>query len=48
MKNKAQFPLYPKHGIHWSNYGGLLAADSVLKKSAALTGKDLGHFLSVK
>jgi len=44
MKNKAQFPLYPKHGIHWSNYGGLLAADSVLKKSAAITGKDFGSF----
>ena len=44
MKNKTPFPLYPPHGIHWSNYGGLLAADSVIRKAEALTGKPFGRF----
>lgn len=45
LKKTASFPLYPQHGIHWSNYGGLLAADSVLKKAESLTGKSFGRFL---
>lgn len=31
-KNKTQYPLYPQHGIHWSTYGTVLAADSLIKK----------------
>lgn len=30
MKNAALYPLYPKTGIHWSKYGELLAADSII------------------
>ncbi|NWJ52622.1 MAG: hypothetical protein HXX14_17325 [Bacteroidetes bacterium] len=30
-KNIAQYPLYPKYGIHWSYYGSCLAADSIEK-----------------
>lgn len=31
MKPTAKFPLYGKAGIHWSKYGELLAADSLIK-----------------
>ncbi len=31
-KLKTEYPLYPKHGIHWSSYGATLAADSIIKK----------------
>ncbi len=31
MKDTAAFPLFPKTGIHWSKYGEVLAADSLLK-----------------
>lgn len=31
LKNTHRFPLYPKTGIHWTTYGAVLAADSLLK-----------------
>lgn len=31
MKNTSPYPLYPKTGIHWSSYGELIAADSLIK-----------------
>ncbi|MCD6019971.1 MAG: hypothetical protein K0S53_3092 [Bacteroidetes bacterium] len=33
MEHKAdsKYPLYPKHGNHWSTYGSWLAADSIIK-----------------
>lgn len=32
LKNKStsKYPLYPQYGIHWSNYGMCLAADSII------------------
>lgn len=30
-KNTSKYPLYPQYGIHWSNYGSCLAADSMIK-----------------
>ncbi len=30
-KFKSPYPLYPRYGIHWSVYGAVLAADSILK-----------------
>lgn len=30
-KKTSHYPLYPKTGIHWSSYGAVLAADSLLK-----------------
>ncbi len=30
-KDTSRYPLYPKTGIHWTSYGALLAADSLLK-----------------
>jgi hypothetical protein len=29
-KNKCAFPLYPRTGTHWSKYGELLVADSII------------------
>jgi hypothetical protein len=31
MKDTSSYPLFPKTGIHWSSYGELLAADSLVK-----------------
>lgn len=30
LKNTAPYPLFPKTGIHWSKYGEVLAADSLI------------------
>lgn len=30
-KNTSKYPLMPKTGIHWSKYGELIAADSIIK-----------------
>lgn len=32
MKGEAEYPLFPKSGIHWSFYGAYRAADSLLRK----------------
>lgn len=44
MKDTSRYCLYPRTGIHWSVYGMVLAADSLIKRSEALTGKDLPPF----
>jgi len=31
-KYKSKYPLYPKNGIHWSNYAVALVIDSIIKK----------------
>lgn len=31
IKHTCQYPLYPKSGIHWSNYGSYIALDSIIK-----------------
>ena len=31
MKDTSTYPLYPKTGIHWSSYGEILVADSLVK-----------------
>jgi hypothetical protein len=43
LKNKNIIPydLYPKTGIHWSNYGALLATDSLKKDIEAKTHSNL-------
>jgi hypothetical protein len=30
LKNKSEYPLYSKYGIHWTYYGACLATDSLL------------------
>ncbi len=40
MKQTAPYPLFPKTGTHWSRYGEILAADSIIKYiNASLNGK---------
>lgn len=41
LKGKTEYPLFPKAGIHWSNYGMYLCADSLIKKAEFDMGKDL-------
>jgi hypothetical protein len=31
QKYKSPYPLYPQFGIHWSNYGSIMAFDSIVK-----------------
>lgn len=44
MKDTSRYCLYPRTGIHWSVYGMALAADSLIRKSEALTGKEIAPF----
>jgi len=40
-KTRSKYPLYPKYGIHWSNYGSVLAADSIINYIQKLRNIDL-------
>ena len=44
MKGKTAAPLFPKTGIHWSQYGATLAADSLVNYSMKLFGKSMNEF----
>jgi len=39
MKESSKYPLFPKGGIHWSTYGEILAADSLIKRINSLTNE---------
>lgn len=41
MKGKTPYPLYAKGGIHWSKYGEILAADSMVHHLEYLSNRDL-------
>jgi hypothetical protein len=41
VKDTSNLMLYPKQGVHWSQYGMYLAVDSLLKFMRAKTGIDL-------
>ncbi len=41
LKKASPYPLFPKQGIHWSQYGMYLAVDSLLKFIEARKGIDL-------
>jgi hypothetical protein len=43
MKGNASAPLFPKTGIHWSQYGATLAADSLVNYCMNLFGKDMNE-----
>ncbi len=43
IKHTQPYTLFPKNGIHWSTFGALIAADSLLKKSAALLGYEISR-----
>lgn len=40
-KNKSQYPLYPKTGIHWSVYGETFAMDSIVRFIEKHKGKSM-------
>ena len=45
QKASSKYPLYPKYGIHWSNYGTFLAADSLIKKIEFLRKIDMPNLI---
>ena len=49
-KYKSKYPLYPKNGIHWSNYAVALVIDSIIKKIETTRKIDLPnlYFNNVK
>lgn len=44
LKPSAEFPLIPKYGAHWSTYGAVFAADSILKTISSLKQKPFVTF----
>ena len=48
QKNKSPYPLYPQYGIHWSNYGSMLAFDSIVKYVEFKTKTDLPELICDK
>lgn len=44
LKPRAQYPLYPQYGIHWSIYGAAIATDSLIKYVEKLRAEDLPEF----
>ena len=45
QKKSLPYVLYPKTGFHWSNYGALLAADSLRKHIEKQTGLNLRNII---
>lgn len=43
LKKTTSYPLFPKNGIHWSTYGALLAADSIIRYTEQLHKLSLPH-----
>lgn len=41
QKKKSVYPLYPQYGIHWSQYGMFIAADSIIKYIEKMRGIDM-------
>lgn len=48
QRSKSSYPLYPQFGIHWSNYGALLAIDSVVRYAEKHLGYDLADVVHIK
>ena len=44
-KNKSDYPLYAKGGIHWSRYGEIIAADSIVSYVGQLTQKNVPNLV---
>jgi hypothetical protein len=43
IKDTSKYVLYPKYGIHWSYYGGLLFADSLISYIEKLRNVKMNH-----
>ncbi len=44
-KESSPFPLYPKHGIHWSHYGMCLVVDSLFNYFERVNGTELADIV---
>lgn len=44
IKNDAKYPVFPKNGIHWTDYGMAIAMDSVICKIEEMQGVEIPHF----
>lgn len=45
IKNTTKYPLYPKCSIHWSTYGSMIAADSIVRYIEKLRNIDMPDIL---
>lgn len=45
MKDTTQHILYPQYGVHWSEYGAAIAADSLIKQVEGLSGRRLPNMI---
>jgi len=45
MKDTTKHVLYPQYGIHWSEYGAAIAADSLIKQVERLSGRKLPNMI---
>ncbi|MBT3242343.1 MAG: hypothetical protein HN352_04275 [Bacteroidetes bacterium] len=45
QKSLSEYPLFPKGGIHWSNYGMIRAVDTLLRFADELTYKQIPHLI---
>lgn len=43
LKAESPFPLFPKYGTHWSEYGAVLAADSLIRFIERIRGINLAE-----
>lgn len=48
QKSNTPYPLYPPYGTHWSYYGMLHAADSIIRYTEQLTNQKLRHIVITK
>jgi len=44
LRNRVEYPLFPKGGVHWSGYGATWAADTIFSLLEQISGKDLRDF----
>lgn len=44
LKGKSEYPLFPKYGTHWSNYGSSIGADTIFNTFEKLAGYNLRNF----
>lgn len=44
FKEKAPYPVFPKNGVHWTDYGMAIAMDSLINKIEEMQGLEMPHF----
>lgn len=48
MKSSSKYPLFPKGGIHWSSYGEVIAADSMIRFMNGFTKESQINSINIK